>query len=104
MLIYNVTTHVEPSIETQWIDWMNNTHMPEMMATGKFIKILLLKVVTEDSSKGRSYAAQYHCKNRSAFDAYLKEDATLLRKNAVKKFGDKILSFRTELEQIAAIQ
>lgn len=104
MLIYNVTTHVEPSIESQWIEWMNTKHLVEMMATQKFTKVLLFKVVTNNDAQGKSYAVQYHCKNRTIFKKYLKEDATRLRKSAIEKFGNQILSFRTELEQISVIQ
>jgi len=103
MFIYNVTTHVEPSIEKQWIDWMHEEHIPQMIKTGKFTKALLLKVKTEDDDDlgGKSYAAQFQCVDQSSFEAYLKEDAGILRKSAQEKFGEKVLSFRTELELIS---
>ena len=103
MFIYNVTTHVEPSIEKQWLDWMHEEHIPQMIKTGKFTKALLLKVKTEDDDDlgGNSYATQFQCVDQSLFEAYLKEDAGILRKSAQEKFGEKILSFRTELELIS---
>jgi|TARA_Y100000389_G_C17203028_1_gene384650 hypothetical protein len=102
MFIYNVTTHVELSIESQWIDWMNVEYLPKMMKTGKFNKVVLFKVVTEEDIGGISYATQYHCSNRDDFERYLSEDALKLRNLAVEKFGERILSFNTELEQITS--
>jgi hypothetical protein len=56
MFIYNVTTHVEPSIENQWLEWMNIEHIPQMIQTGKFKKAIIFKVITEDELGGTSYA------------------------------------------------
>ena len=103
MFIYNVTTHVEPSIEKQWLDWMHEEHIPQMIKTGKFTKALLLKVKTEDDDNlgGKSYATQFQCVHQSSLEAYLKKDAGILRKSAQEKFGEKVLLFRTELELIS---
>ncbi|NDG46386.1 MAG: DUF4286 family protein [Flavobacteriia bacterium] len=30
MFIYNVTAHVEPSVEKEWLEWMEQEHIPEM--------------------------------------------------------------------------
>ena len=102
MFIYNVTTHVEPTIESQWLAWMNEEHVPQMIQTGKFKKAIIFKVITENDLGGVSYATQYHCSNRTTFESYQKEDADRLKKHALDKFDERILSFRTELEQITA--
>ncbi|MDG1386151.1 MAG: DUF4286 family protein [Flavobacteriaceae bacterium] len=103
MFIYNVTTHVEPNIESRWLEWMNEEHIPQMIQTGKFKKAIIFKVITENDSGGISYATQYHCSDRTAFECYQKEDADRLKKHALDKFGERILSFRTELEQIIVL-
>jgi len=36
MIMYNVTVMVEEDLATAWLDWMNQTHIPEVMATGFF--------------------------------------------------------------------
>lgn len=103
MFIYNVTTHVGPTIESQWLDWMNMEHIPQMIQTGKFMKAIIFKVITENDLGGVSYATQYHCPDRTTFESYQKEDADRLKKHALDKFGERILSFKTELEQITAL-
>tara|TARA_B100000767_G_scaffold275797_1_gene315846 strand:- start:2291 stop:2605 length:315 start_codon:yes stop_codon:yes gene_type:complete len=104
MFIHNVTTLVELSVESQWMCWMNDEHLPKIMKTGKFIKVILFKVIAEEDMGGTSYAAQYHCNSRDDFERFLAEDAPMLRNLAVEKFGERILSFNTELEQITALQ
>ena len=36
MIIYNVTVSVEESIKKDWLTWMQDVHIPEVMATGIF--------------------------------------------------------------------
>lgn len=104
MFIYNVTTHVEPAIEKDWLMWMQEEHLPQMLATGHFTLAKLFRVVTQEDVGGISYAAQYHCKERADFSNYLMLDAERLREISNKRFGSKTLSFRTELEEIITVK
>ncbi len=100
MVIYNVTTHVESSIEKNWLKWMREKHLPEMLATKKFKTARIFKIISGNDKGGVSYATQYHCDNKMSLEQYLNHFAAKLRQDAVNKFGDRILSFRTELELI----
>jgi hypothetical protein len=100
MLIYNVTTHVEPKIEKEWLLWMKQKHLSNMLATQKFSIAKIFKVISEMDHGGVSYAVQYHCENKSILNEYLKNDAKLLQKKENDKFGSSILFFTTELQLI----
>ena len=100
MVIYNVTTHVESSVEKNWLKWMKEKHIPEMLATKKFKTAKIFKIINENDKGGVSYADQYHCDNKIALEQYLNDFAAKLKDEAVNKFGDRILSFRTQLELI----
>lgn len=104
MFIYNVTTHVEPATEKDWLMWMQEEHLPQMLATGHFISAKLFRVIAQEDVGGISYAAQYHCRRRSDFSNYLKLDAVQFREISHKRFGSKTLSFRTELEEIITVK
>lgn len=97
MVIYNVTTHIEASVEQEWLHWMKVKHLPDMLATKKFIHSKIFKIVNQEDQGGVSYAVQYHCENKTLLDQYIKEDAVKLRKEGELKFGNRILYFRTEL-------
>ena len=100
MLIYNVTSHVEPKIEKEWLLWMKQKHLSEMLATQKFSMAKIFKVISNRDHGGVSYAVQYHCENKNTLDEYLKNDARDLQKKENEKFGKSILFFRTELQLI----
>ena len=47
MLIYNVTINIDESVHDQWLDWMKDKHLPDMLATGKFSHAKMVKVLVE---------------------------------------------------------
>ena len=100
MYIYNVTINIEETIHTTWLEWMQKEHIPEMLATKKFSKALMTRVLVEEDMGGVTYSIQYRSYSREALDAYYKEDAEKLRSAGMKKFADKMLAFRTELQII----
>lgn len=104
MYIYNVTVHVEPQVEKEWLEWMKEVHLSEMIATGKFIEAKLFKVITDQNQGGVSYATQYLCNSVDQYNAYLVENAAALRQKASDRFGNTILAFRTQLEEIVVVQ
>lgn len=98
MIIYNVTINIDESIHDEWLLWIKE-HIPQVLATGKFKEAKLTKVLVEDDH-GVTYSVQYRAFSRESLDAYYKEDAEKLRNDGLKRFGDKTLAFRTELEII----
>ena len=99
MIIYNVTLNIDESIHEEWLSWIKE-HIPQVLATGKFKKARLTKVLVEEELGGVTYSVQYTAFSRESLDAYYKEDAERLRQEGLKLFADKMLAFRTELEII----
>ena len=99
MIIYNVTVNIEESIHDEWLEWIKN-HIPQVLATGKFIDARLTKVLVEEEMGGTTYAIQYKAKSREALESYYQNDAADLKQEGFIKFADKMLAFRTELEII----
>ncbi len=98
-IIYNVTVNIDDSIHKQWLIWVKE-HIPKVLATGKFESAKLSKILVEEELGGQSYAIQYTAYSRETLNAYYKENAEELRNEGLKKFADKMLAFRTELEII----
>jgi hypothetical protein len=101
MIIYNVTSNIDQSIHDEWLHWMQHTHIPEMIATGKFKKARLVKVLIEEEMGGTTYSVQFYTDSRATLEKYFEEDADRLRQATRMLFGDKVVSFRTELQLIS---
>ena len=99
MYIYNVTINIDESVHLEWLTWME-THIPEVLNTGKFTAAKLTEVLVDEDMGGRTYSVQYSANTKEDIENYYKYDAERLRAKGLKKFNDKMLSFRTELKLI----
>ena len=100
MYIYNVTVNVEEDIHDQWLQWMRTTHIPEMIATGKFTHAKMLKVLVTEETGGITYSIQYLTDSKETLESYYAEDASRLRQDGMSRFAGKFVAFRTELEVV----
>ena len=100
VIIYNVTVGVDKSIELEWLAWMRESHIPNVMKTGMFVGHQILKVLTHDEPQSVSYAIQYTALNMGHLQEYLERFAPALRKEVQDKFGDKQLAYRSVLEVV----
>jgi hypothetical protein len=97
--IYNVTVNVDNSVHEEWLVWIKQ-HILKVLSTGKFDGATFTKVLVEEEMGGHTYSIQYKAYSRKALDKYYEENAEELRSEGLKKFADKTLAFRTELEVI----
>ncbi|MEM9143118.1 MAG: DUF4286 family protein [Bacteroidota bacterium] len=100
MYIYNVTTHIDDIEHDSWLKWMQEIHIPDVLATGKFLNAKMSKVLVQEDEGGSTYSVQFTTVDRETLEKYYKEDAPRLRKDAHRLFPNKFIAFRTELEII----
>lgn len=101
MIIYNVTINIDDSVHDQWLDWMKNKHIPDMLATKKFTEAKMCRVMVEEEMGGTTYAIQYRTKNRRTLERYYVEDSEKMRAEGNRLFPNKFVAFRTELEIVS---
>lgn len=99
MLIYNITVTVEESIQDDWLGWMKNTHIPNMMATGFFLENRFAKVMFA-REEGISYSVQFICPNMADLQAFQGQHAPSLQQAMKDAWGGKYITFTTVLELI----
>jgi len=99
MIIYNVTVNIDDSIHDEWLSWIKE-HIPQVLSTGKFTEAKLTKVLVEEEMGGQTYSIQYRAYSKEALQEYYDNHAETLRQDGMKRFADKMLAFRTELEVI----
>jgi len=100
MYIYNVTINIEETKHDEWLVWMKNEHIPEMLATGKFSKAIMSRVLVEEEMGGLTYSVQYTTDSKKTLEQYYLEDAKRLRAKT-NRFAGQFVAFRTELEVIS---
>ncbi len=99
MIIYNVTVKVDHEVHDDWLNWMQQVHIPEVMGTGKFVEHQIAKVLVDDQD-GITYAIQYKCASMQDLEAYQSDHAPALQRDHAERYKDKFVAFRTLLELI----
>ena len=99
MILYNVTTSLEPHIADEWVAYMLGHHMADVVGTGCFIRSQLLRLLNEEDN-GITYAAQYFAVSLEQLEAYQEHFAPALIEEMNKKFHGQYVSFRTVLEVV----
>lgn len=97
MLLYNVTLILEDSAAEEWLQWMQEVHIPEVMATGMFVSNRLLKVL-DSPNEGVTYCAQYVVDDLENYNKYQAEYAPALQASLNEKFKNRFVAYRTLME------
>jgi hypothetical protein len=99
-IIYNVTTKVDQSIASEWLQWLKEEHINDMIGTGCFTHAVILQMTEVDETEGPTYAVQYHAESKALYNHYINEYSSEMREKSHKRWGDKIISFRSVLKII----
>ena len=97
MFIYNVTTNIDATVHDEWLNWIK-THIIKVLNTGKFTSAKLTEVLVEEEMGGKTYSIQYAANSREDLENYYKFNAPKLQSESLKRFADKMLTFKTELK------
>lgn len=99
MILYNVTINIDEEVHDEWLQWMKEVHIPDVMNTGLFLENKICKILAE-SEGGVSYSIQYFCDNMDNLEEYQAHHAPRLQKEHTDKYMGKFAAFRTLLEVI----
>lgn len=98
MIIYNVTIQVENSIADEWLRWMKEEHIQDVLQTGLFTDARLCRLLEQDETEARTYTAQYFCRSLEEYNKYISDFAQEMRQKGFDRFGNKFVAFRTIME------
>ena len=97
-LIYNVTIKVEHGIAAQWLSWLQNEHIPEVIATGCFTGARVLRLLETDETEGLTYAVQYNAESADLYNQYITNFAPAMREKSFEKWGNRFIAFRSVMQ------
>lgn len=90
MIIYSVTIKINNDSEADWLKWMKDVHIPDVMKTGYFMdwkmkKLLLL----EDTKSECTFVIDYSAQSFNNYKMYIEKEAKRLQDQNKKKFHGK---------------
>lgn len=98
MIIYNVTIKVQEPIKNEWLMWLKEEHIPEIIKTECFTHAVILQLLEVDDSEGPTYAIQYFAESKSLYNKYIENYAPKMRQKGLDKWGDQFIAFRSVMQ------
>jgi hypothetical protein len=100
MFLYNVTIGIDREVEEEWLKWIKEKHIPDVMGKGMFVQYKMYKVLHDSEDNSVSYSIQYFALSIELVAQYLEVFAPRLSDEHMTKFKDKHVAFRTLLQEI----
>jgi hypothetical protein len=100
MLLYNMTVGIDRDIESEWVDWIKEEHIPVVMKTELFAEVKMYKVLHDEDEGSVSYSIQYFARSINDVNNYLQTFAPALIEQHRQRFQNKHVAFQTLLEEI----
>lgn len=99
MILYNVTVNIDLEKELEYVKWMKEVHIPEVMATGFFHESRFFKLLHE-LEEGVNYSSQYFAESMEHVHQYQAEYAQELQQRLKNRFDGHYVVFRSLLELV----
>ncbi len=96
MVVYNVTINIDQESADEWLKWMRETHIPDVMSTGHFRDSKICRVQGEEEG-GNTFAIMYTAKSQKDLEEYQEKHSPQLQSEHTQRFKGKFASFRTLL-------
>lgn len=80
MVIYSVTIFIDKERSADWRQWMSETHIPQVMATGYFTKFSLRRICEPQYPGRDAFSIEYTCETLQQCIDYQERAAPALRK------------------------
>jgi predicted transport protein len=91
---------IDNSVHDEWINWMKEVHIPDVMSTGYFLENNIYKILIEDKD-GVNYSIQYSCASMNDLLEYQEKHAPRLQEEHTERYKNKYVAFRTLLEHVS---
>lgn len=100
MLLYNVTVGIDKDAEAEWLLYMKEKHIQDVLDTGLFVDYKLYRVLHDQEDGTISYSVQYFAKSIEDIQRYLEVFGPALIEEHRRKFEHRHVAFMTLLDEV----
>lgn len=100
MTIYNITIKIFPAIETEWLQWQQQEHIPEVMASDQFAEYKFYRLLEQNEPDSITYVVQYFASSFDRYNTYIAEFVPAIRQKALERWDNKFIAFRTIMQVV----
>ncbi|EGJ71513.1 hypothetical protein Bcop_1314 [Bacteroides coprosuis DSM 18011] len=95
MLIYNTTYHVEEEVESNFLIWIKESFIPEVLKQDILKNPRICKILSHSEPGHSNFALQWEVDSPKALHQHQMQYGTFAQDEVNKIFKEKVLSFDT---------
>lgn len=103
MIIYSVTIIIDREIDSEWLAWMRETHIRDVLRTGCFLGARISSALDSPPSE-KTYVIHYECRSLEDYQRYCANFARALQKEHTDKFAGRFRASRQILEEVESFR
>jgi hypothetical protein len=100
MIINNITYNVDRTLEEDFLAWLKEVHIPEVMNTLKPKSYKILRLLTEIENAGSTFSVQYKYNSLADFEEFENEFQEDLNYEIHKRYNGHYVFFPSLLEEL----
>ncbi|MCX7930219.1 MAG: DUF4286 family protein [Chlorobi bacterium] len=98
MIIYQVLCTVPVAFEDEWITWMMDEHIRDVVNTEMFTHVDVARVMEPACEGAVQYCVQYYCPSLELYEQYRKDFAPVLQAAHNARYGGVVTIERMVME------
>jgi hypothetical protein len=99
-ILYRVTVVVDEDVRADWVAWMSDVHVPDVLMEPGFERAEILR----DEADASRFVIDYRVQDRAALDRYFAEAAPRLRVEHEARYQGKARASREVLLPVDGLQ
>ena len=93
-VVYSVIVQVDEAVASEWVEWMRDVHIPEVMATGCFEAWEMRRCLEPAEDGGPVYEIRYLCATLEQYRQYQETHAPALQAAHSERYGGRVKASR----------
>ncbi|MCC6582337.1 MAG: DUF4286 family protein [Chitinophagales bacterium] len=94
MYLYSVTININKTSEQEWLDFMQDKHIADVLNSGYFTKASMRKALQNNDENITTYNIEYLTESAAKYNEYTQKAAPALQKDVTEKFAGKFTAQR----------
>jgi len=100
MIVYAVELDLQAGVADEYLVWLR-AHVREMLTLPGFLGAEIFERLEPAPETGRvGYSVHYRLRDRSDFEAYLRQHASRMREAGLRAYGERVHASRSLLQAL----
>ena len=98
MILYNITYNIDKELDQEWVYWLRDYYLPEVMGSGNFIQYKVYRMLKTEDDGSINYAIQFFSESIESLNDFLVSRAPAISQQLMDKFRHHHVAFMTVLQ------